>query len=75
MMLASHFPNAIAWGPDRITLHNDAFRPILGDKPDAQGRPFDVLWAGRPPPAQLRPLARDAAPAAPVDAGRLTQGD
>lgn len=45
MMLASRFPKAIVWGPDRITLHNDAFRPILGDKPDAQGRPFDAVWA------------------------------
>lgn len=44
MMLASRFPKAIVWGPDRMTMHNDAFRPILGDKPDAQGRPFDVVW-------------------------------
>lgn len=45
MMLASRFPKAIVWGPDRLTLHNDAFRPILGDKPDAQGRPFEAVWA------------------------------
>lgn len=44
MMLASHFPKAIVWGPNRVTLHNDAFRPILGDKPDAQGQPFDEVW-------------------------------
>lgn len=44
MMLASHFPKAIVWGPDRITVHNDAFRPILGGKPDAQGQPFHVIW-------------------------------
>lgn len=44
MMLASRFPKAIAWGPNYITLFNDAFRPILGKKTDCMGKPFDVIW-------------------------------
>jgi two-component sensor histidine kinase len=44
LMLASKFPCAIVWGPKLITLYNDAFRPILGNKPEALGRPFDEVW-------------------------------
>lgn len=32
------------WGPERITLHNDAFLPLLGRNPLAQGQPFDEVW-------------------------------
>ncbi|MWD30024.1 PAS domain-containing protein [Aquicoccus sp. SCR17] len=45
LMLASSFPKALCWGPELITIHNDAFRPILGRKPEAQGRPFPEIWA------------------------------
>lgn len=45
MMLASSFPKAICWGPDMVMLHNDAFSPILGDKPSPQGRPFAEVWS------------------------------
>ncbi|ALI09150.1 MULTISPECIES: response regulator [Pseudomonas] len=44
LSLASHFPQAIVWGPDLITLYNDAFLPILGSKPEALGRRFDEVW-------------------------------
>ncbi|MFC6340301.1 response regulator [Pseudomonas sp. CCM 7891] len=44
LCLASSFPQAIVWGPEFITLYNDAFLPILGDKPDALGRPFSEIW-------------------------------
>lgn len=43
-MLASHFPKAIAWGPDLITLYNDAFKPILRDKQNCMGKPFSEIW-------------------------------
>jgi two-component sensor histidine kinase len=43
-VLESAFPQCIVWGPERITLHNDAFQPLLGRKPLAQGRPFDEVW-------------------------------
>jgi PAS domain S-box-containing protein len=46
LMLASHQPMFIAWGPNRIWLYNDAFIPILGDKhPQALGRAaLDEVW-------------------------------
>jgi len=45
MMLNSTFPKCIVWGPELITIHNDAFLPILGDKPLALGRPFSDVWS------------------------------
>lgn len=45
IMLASQFPKAICWGPDLITVFNDAFRPILGEKKDCMGKPFSHIWA------------------------------
>src|SRR5690606_5681893 len=43
LALSSKFPKCIGWGPELITLHNDAFLSILGDKP-ALGRPFSEVW-------------------------------
>lgn len=43
-ILNSRFPSAIVWGPDYTTIYNDAFRPILGNKPEAMGRPFSEIW-------------------------------
>ena len=45
MMLNSTFPKCIVWGPELITIHNDAFGPILGNKPPALGRPFCDVWS------------------------------
>ncbi|MCK6191039.1 MULTISPECIES: GAF domain-containing protein [unclassified Pseudomonas] len=45
LCFASSFPKAIIWGPNLITLYNDAFIPILGDKPYALGRPFSEVWS------------------------------
>ena len=45
MVLGSKFPACIAWGPGLTTIHNDAFRPILGAKPEALGRPFSEAWS------------------------------
>lgn len=44
MMVNSHFPKCIVWGADLVTIHNDAFRPILGHKPPALGRRFSAVW-------------------------------
>jgi two-component sensor histidine kinase len=44
MMVNSHFPKCIVWGADLITIHNDAFRPLLGNKPPALGQPFSIVW-------------------------------
>ncbi len=45
LCFASSFPQAIVWGPQLITLYNDAFTPILGNKPYALGRPFSEVWS------------------------------
>ena len=44
-VLESRFPKAIVWGPGLVTIYNDAFRSILGDKPEALGRSFAEIWA------------------------------
>lgn len=44
MMLASRFPKSLVWGPELTTLFNDAFRVILGNKPDCMGKPFNKVW-------------------------------
>jgi two-component sensor histidine kinase len=44
-ILESAFPQCLLWGPRRITIHNDAFLPILGSKPPAIGRPFEDVWS------------------------------
>ncbi|KIQ59928.1 MULTISPECIES: GAF domain-containing hybrid sensor histidine kinase/response regulator [Pseudomonas] len=58
LSLASHFPQAIIWGPDLITLYNDAFLPILGNKPEALGRGFDEVW--REVWSDISPIVRAA---------------
>ena len=45
MALNSRFPKCIVWGPDLISIPNDAFLPILGDKPPALGRSFRDVWS------------------------------
>ncbi|MFC4314654.1 sensor histidine kinase [Steroidobacter flavus] len=44
-VLDSAFPQCLLWGPQHISIHNDAFLPILGKKPLAIGRPFHDVWA------------------------------
>jgi PAS domain S-box-containing protein len=34
----------LAWGPERISFHNDAYRPHLGTRADAIGRRADEVW-------------------------------
>jgi two-component sensor histidine kinase len=43
-ILSSRFPAALVWGPELTTIYNDAFKPILGNKPEAMGRPFSEVW-------------------------------
>lgn len=43
-MLASHFPKFLVWGEHQTMFYNDAYRPILGDKPEALGRPLPEVW-------------------------------
>jgi hypothetical protein len=45
LLLNSKFPMFIWWGEEYITLYNDAYIVILGDKhPDALGRPGSIVW-------------------------------
>lgn len=44
-MLASRFPQCVVWGEGLVTIPNDAFLQILGDKPAALGRSFADVWA------------------------------
>ncbi|WP_343206838.1 PAS domain S-box protein [Azospirillum soli] len=45
LILTSRFPMFAVWGPDLTFLYNDSYRPILGNKPEALGRPFAEVWA------------------------------
>lgn len=58
LCFASSFPQSIIWGPHLTTLYNDAFIPILGDKPSALGRPFSEVW--REVWADVSPIANAA---------------
>jgi hypothetical protein len=44
LVLDNHFPAALVWGSALTTIYNDAFQPILGDKPDSLGRSFADIW-------------------------------
>jgi PAS domain S-box-containing protein len=44
-LLASRFPSCLVWGPQLTTIYNDAFRLILGNKPEALGRSFKEVWS------------------------------
>ncbi|MGY2412477.1 ATP-binding protein [Pseudomonas pergaminensis] len=58
LCFASSFPQAIVWGPQLTMLYNDAFIPILGDKPYALGRPFSEVW--KEVWADVSPIAKAA---------------
>jgi PAS domain S-box-containing protein len=45
LVLASGFPMAVRWGPQLITIYNDAYAGLLGERhPSALGRPLDEVW-------------------------------
>ncbi len=44
--LNSRFPIVLYWGPQFVSLYNDAYIPVWGQKhPWALGKPFEVAWA------------------------------
>jgi PAS domain S-box-containing protein len=45
IMLNSAFPTYLAWGPELTSFYNDAYIPIMGDKPNSLGRPFPEVWS------------------------------
>jgi signal transduction histidine kinase len=45
-LLANRFPLLLWWGPQYLSIYNDAYRPILGNKhPDYLGRPVAECWS------------------------------
>jgi signal transduction histidine kinase/ActR/RegA family two-component response regulator len=58
LVLDSYFPQAIVWGPEMITIYNDAFLPILGNKQEALGKPFGEVW--KEAWDEIRPIANAA---------------
>ena len=54
LVLSSHFPKLLVWGKQEFMFYNDAYRPILGDKPEALGRPLFEVWPEVREP--LRPI-------------------
>lgn len=45
MVLNSKVPKCIIWGPRFTAIYNDAFCPVLGDKPDTLGCSFHDIWS------------------------------
>ena len=47
-MLANRFPLLLWWGPQYISIYNDAYRPVLGSKhPWGLGQPVSECWKER----------------------------
>lgn len=45
-LLANRFPLLLWWGPQYISIYNDSYRPVLGNKhPWALGRPVRECWS------------------------------
>lgn len=45
LCLGSTFPILIAWGPERVQIYNDSYRPICGAKhPQSMGQRFNDCW-------------------------------
>jgi hypothetical protein len=46
ILLANRFPMLLWWGPDYISIYNDAYIPILGQKhPWGLGKPVRECWS------------------------------
>ncbi len=46
ILLANRFPLLLWWGPDYVSIYNDAYKPILGAKhPSAIGLPCRECWS------------------------------
>jgi len=46
ILLANRFPMLLWWGPDQISIYNDAYIPVLATKhPRALGEPVREVWS------------------------------
>jgi PAS domain S-box-containing protein len=45
-LLANRFPLLLWWGPEYVSIYNDPYRPVLGNKhPWALGQPVSLCWS------------------------------
>ncbi len=45
-LLANRFPLLLWWGPQYVSIYNDPYRPVLGNKhPWALGQPVSTCWS------------------------------
>jgi hypothetical protein len=45
LMLANRLPMLLWWGPQYVSIYNDPYRPVLGNKhPWALGQPVSECW-------------------------------
>jgi PAS domain S-box-containing protein len=44
LMLGSKLISCLIWGPEKILLYNDLYKPLLGTKPYSLGEPFLDVW-------------------------------
>ena len=53
ILLPSKAQISLFWGPDLVTIYNDAYRPVFGAKhPSALGRPIREAWDRSTEPPQ-----------------------
>jgi PAS domain S-box-containing protein len=45
LVLETRFPALLLWGAELTCFYNDDYRPMLGAKPEALGRPFNEVWS------------------------------
>jgi len=45
LILEINFPIMTCWGKELITIYNDAYRSLLGNKSETLGRPFLEVWS------------------------------
>src|SRR5262245_38629292 len=46
LMLANRLPMLLWWGPQYVSIYNDPYRPVLGNKhPSALGQPVSIVWS------------------------------
>ncbi len=54
LLLQSRQPMYLAWGPELVSIYNDGYIPILGDKhPQGLGQPLQALWTEIPADFEL----------------------
>ena len=62
LLLANRFPLLLWWGPQYISMYNDAYRPILGKKhPRSLAQPVERMLVGdlaHPEAADRHPVQR-----------------